>query len=265
MKTSKKQKIALVLGGGSAFGYAHIGVIKAMEEKGMKPDIILGTSMGSIVGAYYSVFGEVDSLVKVIGDTRAWKMVADPGFFSLGMIKCKRIEDLFKKVFGDKTFRSCGIPLKINGCDINSGKNIVFKSGRIRDAVRASMSVPGIFAPFVKGRQIFVDGGVTNNLMIDEVPKGYKVIAVKVTPSSDKRLFSVEAIKTRNPIKRLRYYFELVNKSFSILIEKLESHLVENHPEVTFLQPDLSKFSYVSFGKHEEIAKAGYEEAIKKL
>ena len=260
-----KKKIALVLGGGSAYGYAHIGVIQAMEEKGIKPDLIVGTSMGSIVGAYYAAFGEIDSLINIISKTSTFKTVADPGFFSLGIIKTKKIEDLFKKVFGERKFAKCKIPLIINACDINSGENIVYKKGLIRDAVRASMSVPGIFAPFVKGNKILVDGGIVNNLGINLVPKNYKIIAVRVTPASNKKIFSSKDIKTLNPIKRLIYYFEIINKSFTILINKLEDQMVKERDDILYLSPNLKKFSYVSFGKHKELIKAGYKEAIKNL
>ncbi|MBT7736389.1 patatin-like phospholipase family protein [Candidatus Peregrinibacteria bacterium] len=261
----RNKKIALVLGGGSAFGYAHIGVIKAMEEKGIRPDLIVGTSMGSIVGSYYAVFGEIDSLVEKISKTSAVKIAADPGFLSLGVIKAKKIEELFKEVFGDRNFAHCKIPLIVNACDINSGENVIYKKGRIKDAVRASMSVPGIFAPVVKGSKVLVDGGVVNNLGINLAPKSHKVIAVKVTPDSNKKIFSPKDMGTLNPIKRMRYYSDLINKSFTILINKLEDQMVRDHEDIIYLKPDLKDFNYASFGKYRELIKAGYDEASKKL
>ena len=261
---SNKKKIALVLGGGSALGYAHIGVLRAMIEKGIRPDLIIGTSMGAIVGAYYSLFDEIDGMEKVLDNTSSIKMATDPGFFSLGIIKGTKLENKFKEVFGEKTFSNCKTKLRINACDINTGKNYFFRNGMLRDAVRASISLPGILPPLVKDDMILIDGGVANNLAIDYVPKDYRIISVKVTPNNDKHIISKEDLETKNPIKRVKLYFDLLNKSISIMTNNLEEHLLETR-DILHITPNLDQFSYISFPKYKDIISTGYYEANKVL
>ena len=242
------KKIALVLGGGSALGYAHIGVIQEMEDQGMRPDLIIGTSMGAIVGAYYALHGEVDSLVEILKKTSMLK---------LGIEGVKKIEKLFEDAMGDASFADCKIPLKINACDINSGENVVFEKGLLREAMRASMSIPGVFPPVVLDGRVLVDGGLCNNLAVNLAPSGYKVIAVKVTAPSNKKIFTAEEFDSKNPLKKTRMYFEMLHKSFAILMNRLEDHLIEQMDEVTYIEPDLRSFNFISFNKYSELIAAG--------
>lgn len=263
LRMNNKQKIALVLGGGSALGYAHIGVIQEMEEQGMRPDLIVGTSMGSIVGAYYALHGEVDSLIEVLKNTSALKVGMDSGLFTMGLVGTKKIEKLFEEVMGEATFSDCKIPLKINACDINSGENVVIEKGLIREAMRASMSIPGVFAPVVIDGRILVDGGLCNNLAVNLVPANYKIVAVKVTSPSNKEIFTTEDLDSKNPVKRTRMYFEMLHKSFAILMNRLEDHMVAQMDEVIYIEPDLRAFNFISFNKYNELIAAGREAAKK--
>jgi len=258
------KKIALVLGGGSAYGFAHIGVINALIERGVKPDLIVGTSMGAIVGAYFALNGEVQSLVDIIRETKPSSLLADPGFFTLGMIKGEKIEKKLHEIYDGKKFSDCKTELIINACDVNKGETVVFQDGFLRDAVRASMSVPGIFAPYIFEGKMLVDGGLTNNLAVDLVPPGYTIIASKVIPKKGAEI-NVKEINTKNPLKRWSMSFNLISKSFSIMISKLEDSVVKNNPDIIFIDPDLNEFGYSTFDQFYEIINKGYVTAKKKL
>ncbi len=261
----KKQKLALVLGGGSAYGFAHVGVIRALQEFGIKPDLIVGTSMGAIVGSYYAVKGEVESFSHIIEETTPLSLLADPGFFSFGIIKGKKIEKRLKEVFGNKKFKDCKTKLIINACDINTAENIVFKKGILRDAVRASMSIPGVFAPFVYKDRVLVDGGLVDNLPIDLVPEGYKIIAVKVTPKNNTVVLPLKDLNVKNPLKRTALYFNLLSKTFSIVLSRTERHSSSKKDDVILIHPSLDEFSYSSFKEYKKIVNTGYVSAKKAL
>ena len=260
-----KQKVALVLGGGSAYGFAHVGVIRALHEFGIKPDLIVGTSMGAIIGAYYALNGEVDSFHDVISKTKPLNLLADPGFFSLGIIKCKKIEKKLKEVFGDKEFKDCKTKLIINACDINSAENVIIEDGKLVDAIRSSIAIPGIFAPYIYKERLLVDGGVVNNLAVDLVPEGYKIIAVKVTPKKDTVIIPLKDLNTVNPIKRVGMYFNLISKAFSIVLSKMENKTVLRRPDVIFIHPNLDKYGYASFKEYNGLVEDGYNAAKKIL
>ncbi|MEN8154443.1 MAG: patatin-like phospholipase family protein [Acidobacteriota bacterium] len=165
-----ENKVGLALGGGSARGWAHIGVLKALDEAGIKINYISGTSIGALVGAVYAVDGikKLESFAKKI----TWKTIVsyvDPVLPRTGMISGKRINKLLEEYFGDKEIEDLEIPFTAISVDIQTGNEIKISSGRIVDAVRASISIPGIFTPFVLNKRFLVDGGIVNPLPVDSV------------------------------------------------------------------------------------------------
>ncbi len=156
-------KIGLALGSGAARGWAHIGVIQALAENGIHPDIVCGTSAGALVGGAY-VAGHMGDLEHWL---RTLNRAAVARFFDLsltsgGLIAGKRIINFFNKRFGDFEIESLPIRFAAVATELTTGHEIWFRTGSMLDAVRASISVPGIFEPFHLNGRWYVDGGIVN-------------------------------------------------------------------------------------------------------
>lgn len=152
-------KIALVLGGGAARGFAHIGAIKALEAQGIVPDIIVGTSAGAVVGALYAAGKDGFELQKLAlqmeeGQLNDWSLP------DRGVLKGEALQAFVNRAVGNRTLEKLGKTFAAVATDLKSGEAIVFRTGDTGMAVRASSSLPGIFQPVsINGRE-YVDGGL---------------------------------------------------------------------------------------------------------
>lgn len=158
-----KPKIGLALGSGSARGWAHIGVIRALAEQGIEPDIITGCSIGALVGAAY-VKDELDKLEDWVRQLE-WKEVVDLmdiSFLGGGFIKGDRLIEFFKKGTEDVNIEDLDIPFGTVTTDLDSGREIWMQNGSLFDAIRASFALPGLFTPVVQDGRWHVDGGLVN-------------------------------------------------------------------------------------------------------
>lgn len=162
MTTTHKPRIGLALGGGSARGWAHIGVIRTLAEAGVVPDMVCGTSVGAFVGAAY-VDGDLDRLEQW---ARSLKLQAVVGFldFSLGggLIKGEKLIEFFRSHFVDVPISELPLPFAAVATDLQSGREIWLQAGMVSDAVRASIALPGLFTPVEHEGRWLVDGGLVN-------------------------------------------------------------------------------------------------------
>lgn len=159
----RQPRIGLALGSGSARGWAHIGVINELTEAGMQPAIISGTSIGAIVGAIHSV-GRLEALERwVTGLTRRDVLgYLDLAFSGGGVFDLKRLMEVFQLHFGDLAIEDLDTPFAAVATDLRTGLEVWLRSGPIIDALRASISLPGIFTPVKWGDTWLVDGGLVN-------------------------------------------------------------------------------------------------------
>jgi NTE family protein len=159
------QKVGLALGAGSTKGFAHIGVLQVFEENRIPIDMIAGSSMGAIIGAFYAVGCDMHMLTKYLMtlDLRKYLDLTNP--LSGGVMKGERIQDLLKIFTHRKTFAQTNIPFCCVAVDAETGRLDVLESGMLYEAVRASMSIPAIFQPVRLDGKIYIDGGV-----IERVP-----------------------------------------------------------------------------------------------
>ena len=139
-------KIGLALSGGAARGIAHIGVLQYLEERGVKPCCIAGTSAGSIVGAMYCSGKSVDQLAKIASEM-SWKDLVTVSLPRMGMIRSSLLIKMLKGYLGDITFKDLELPLIINAVDLLTGEETIFTDGLVAEAVAASCAIPGIFSP----------------------------------------------------------------------------------------------------------------------
>lgn len=158
----QRPRIGLALGSGSARGWAHIGVIRALEAAGMPPDIVCGTSIGSLVGAAYAA-GELDRLEPWV-KTLTWQQVIGLLDFKMGggLVEGGKLVDFFKTHFKDAGIESLAKPYGCVATELSTGREIWLREGPVIDAVRASVALPGLFTPAQRDGQLLVDGGLVN-------------------------------------------------------------------------------------------------------
>lgn len=158
----RKPRIGLALGSGSARGWAHIGAIRGLEERGIKADLVCGTSIGALVGAAYAS-GELDRLEKWVSGL-AWTTVVRLMDLTWrgGLIRGQRLFTLFRTLFQDRDIDGLSIPYGAVATELYSGRELWLRHGNVLDAVRASCAMPGLFTPVVRDNQVVVDGGLVN-------------------------------------------------------------------------------------------------------
>lgn len=155
-------RIGLALGSGSARGWAHIGVIRALEEAGVKPDIVCGTSIGALVGAAYAA-GELDRLERWVRGLGVRDVI---GFMDVslggGVLKGERLVEFLRRNVVDRSIEDLPTPFAAVATALHSGAEVWLRSGSTVDAVRASIALPGLFAPVIREESLLVDGGLVN-------------------------------------------------------------------------------------------------------
>ncbi|GGE68072.1 patatin-like phospholipase family protein [Massilia psychrophila] len=212
---ARKIKIGLALGGGAARGFAHIGVIKALEAQGIYPDIVVGTSAGSVVGALYAAGNNGFALQRVAMDMDEatisdWAL---PLFGKVsGVLKGEALQNYVNKAVRNVPIEKLKIAFGAVATDLNSGQPILFQRGNTGQAVRASSSVPGVFQPVRIGTHTYVDGG-----LVAPVPVRFAremgadfIIAVNISTQTDAQatLSSLEVLMQTFSImgQRLNHY-----------------------------------------------------------
>lgn len=157
--------IALVLGGGAARGFAHIGVIKMLDALDIKPDLIVGTSAGSVAGALYAAGFDGFTLQEMAFDLDK-SMVTDWSVFGKGLVKGQALEDYINRAIGNKGIEQLKRPFACVATQMRTGQPILFQRGNVGKAARASSSVPGVFEPVMIGGEEYVDGGLVSPVPI---------------------------------------------------------------------------------------------------
>jgi len=157
-----RPRLGIALGSGSARGWAHIGVLRALQAAGIEPDIVCGTSIGAFVGAAYAS-GDLDKLEAWVGGLSRRDVL---GFFDVslagGLIKGARLLDFASTSFLDNTFADLERPFACVATDLATGREIWLREGSVADSVRASIALPGLFSPQVLDDRFLVDGGLVN-------------------------------------------------------------------------------------------------------
>jgi NTE family protein len=217
--------IGLALGGGGARGLCHIDFCMALDEMGLKPCIISGTSIGSIAGGFYAagVSGSgMEEILNQIGLREISKMIDFSILHPSGLVKGKGVTDFLSEHLPAKTFEELTIPLKVVATDYWRRKEVVFKSGDLVPAIRASISIPGIFKPVKIQQRVLIDGGAVNPLPFDIIRDECDIlIAIDVSGTS--------VPSRKHPVPSM---FESIMTTYHIM----ENALLEK--KIEFNQPD---------------------------
>ncbi len=166
----KKPTIGLALGAGGAKGFVHIGVLKTLYKHKIFPDYITGTSMGSVIAAAYACGRNPEEIESFLKHTN-WQRIVDFTIPKSGLLEGKRIDRRLGELVFHKQFRQCSTPLRIIAYNLTKKQKIVFEKGDITKAIRASISIPGIFPPFIIRRDQYIDGAVIDPTPFNEARK----------------------------------------------------------------------------------------------
>ncbi len=253
-------RLGLSLGAGAARGWAHIGVLKVLEEAGIHIDMISGASMGALVGGIYAASASVEALKKSTIDlfsTRAdsKKKIFDYTFPKQGFLKGKKAADLVRKAVNNADFLDLQIPAYLIGVDILKGEEVIFETGDVTNAVRSSIAIPAVFYPFNYQGRWMVDGGLLNPVPVDVLlRKGADmVIAVSIEPRSGGK----EETSKPPGIK------QIVSQTISIVHGRATGEFVKSADMV--LYPDVGEFAWDDFHRGISLMRRGMEECFARL
>ena len=253
MNTTITSKVGLALGGGGAKGLSHISFIKALDEMGVKPTIISGTSIGSIVGAFYAagVPGfEMEAYMQKVDFGDIYKLVDFSIFSGSAIISGKGVEQFLSENLPVGTFEELDIPLKIIATDFWQRREVIFDSGELVPAIRASISMPAIFEPLVIGDKVLVDGGGVNPLPYDIIRDACDLlIAIDV---------SGEKIPPEDtPVPGV---FESILSTFQIMQASIVTSKMKSFAPDLYVKPALRNFRVLEFHRHDEILESVTDE-----
>lgn len=259
------ESIGLVLGGGGARGLAHVGVLKVLEGAGIPVHVIAGTSMGAIVGALSAAGksgAEIEAEVLRQGKLNSMLNLIDVRMIRGGLLKGKRIRNLLADLLGgETTFADLPKPLAVAVTDYNTGRELILREGNVADAVRASMSVPGLFEPVQIGDYQLLDGGMLDNVPVAAAQAlgATKLIAVDVLPNFRLNIpGQPPVVEPLHPRRMLPAYRQLWHVLLVMIAAQTERHLKDTPPDV-LLQPDLPNDMdvLVGFDRPAEAVAAG--------
>ncbi|CVK17713.1 patatin-like phospholipase family protein [Sporomusa sphaeroides] len=235
-------KIGLALGSGGLRGIAHIGVLKVLEKYNIPVDYIAGCSIGSLIGALYTAGLDPETMFKLAKNLkkRHWLDFVIP---QMGMVSGERALATIRLLTKQKTFAELKTPLAVVATELNSGREVVFTEGDVAQAVRASISVPGVFIPFTIDGKLFVDGAVINPTPIDTVRNMGADVVIAVD------------LAHAGTITNISNMFDVIIQSIDIMERELCKHR-QHHCDV-LIQPDVGSFSPSSFETMDECALAG--------
>lgn len=181
----KQKRVGLALGSGGARGWAHLGVLQALHEKNVPVDLVAGTSMGSVVGAFFAA-GREEAL-RDLALHMDWKRLRqffwEVSLSRSGLTDGHKLLEETRKLIGVSEFRELTLPFRAVATDLNTGGEVVLSSGNLLAALRASLSIPGLFSPVWAGKRLLVDGGLVNPVPVSVVRAmgAQTVIAVDVS------------------------------------------------------------------------------------
>lgn len=292
----KKTKIGLALGSGSARGWAHIGVIRALEEEGIKPDIVTGCSIGSLVGAAYAG-GHLDALQQWVNELSFLDVVRLLDVkMNGGLIEGDSLMGSFRNKIAQLNIEQLPLPYAAVATDLNSGREVWLQDGPLPDAVRASIALPGLFSPVQMDNRWLVDGGLTNPVPVSLCRAMGAEVIIAVNLNSDivgkhlrerkereqhpeRDLFTQLLDKVNDSLKDTRMsqwlserqqqrespgMFEVMASAINIMQDRITKSRMAGDPPDVLISPRLGKLGLLEFDRAEEAIAEGYD-SIKRM
>jgi NTE family protein len=246
-------RLGLALGGGAARGFAHVGVIQVLEEAGIRPDLVTGTSAGSLVAALHAS-GRNGSQLQRIAETMDEATFADwtLPLFSRGMLRGDALARYVHQQVGGRRIEELSVPLGILATDLQSGQGVLFQRGDIATAVRASSAVPGLFQPVpISGRE-YVDGGLVAPVPVRQARRmgAELVLAVDISQAPE------AAVPTD--------VFQILLQTFTIMSRSINALELQG-PDLVVVRPALQGVSGTDFGARHRAILAGRQAMLQAL
>ena len=243
-------RLGLALGGGAARGFAHIGVIQVLEEAGIRPDLVVGTSAGSLVAALYAA-GLTGGELAVLARQMDENTLTDWAFPGRGLIRGEALARFVRDHTGGRSIDQMKLPLGIVATDLDSGEPILFRVGDTGAAVRASSAVPAVFQPVrISGRE-YVDGGLVSPVPVRFARQMGATLVLAVDISQ-----APEGGPTGDPFRMLLQTFAIMGKSINRL-ELRDADLV--------LRPALAGMAGADFRSRDRAVAAGRQAALQQV
>ena len=280
INTSEKKNVTLVLSGGGARGFAHIGAIEEIESRGYIINSIAGTSMGALIGGVYAT-GKLNEFKKWaynLDKQEIFKLI-DFSFSNQGLIKGDRVLKTMKKFIPDANIEDLKIKYTATAFDLAQNKEIVFRVGSLYDAIRASISIPTVFTPVIIGNSVLVDGGVVNNIPIKNAirTKNDVLIAVYVNAGVPVHHISISKMRKKqdlhiqkinefrkslfkfNPTdqKKKFHYFNLINNTIAVMTNQIATTILRDTPPDILVEISKKSCETFDFYRAEEMVETG--------
>ena len=251
----RKPRIGIALGAGSARGWAHIGVLRALVEAGIKPDLVCGTSIGSLVGAVYAGdhLAELEEWVTAL----TWRKVVS--YFDLsfgsGLLKGEKLFDHLRGGLLDGRIEDLKRPFAAAATDLASGREVWLREGLVADAVRASIAMPGLFTPLSRDDQLLVDGALVNPVPVSlaRAMGADFVIAVDLSSSIVGRFVS----RAENRKSKLPNMVEVITGSLNIMSVRITRSRLAGEPADAVVQPRLGDIGLLEYHRGGEAIEEG--------
>ncbi|SHI64245.1 patatin-like phospholipase family protein [Propionispora hippei] len=237
-----RPKVGLALGSGGLRGLAHVGVLRVLERENIPVDYIAGCSIGSMIGALYCAGQQPDTILKLARHLKRnyWLDFIIP---KMGIVSGEKVLQVMRLLTQQKSFADLRTPLAVVATEINHGKEVVFTEGDLAKAVRASISVPGIFVPYQWDDMLLVDGAVLNPTPIDVARKMGADIVIGVD------------LAYASTVSSITNMFDVIIQSIDIMERELSKHR-QPHCDV-LIRPEISHISPSSFEAIEECVALG--------
>lgn len=247
----EKPVIALVLGGGASRGFAHVGVIKVLEQNNIKPDIIVGSSAGSLVGALYAGGYPAEAL-EVIALAMEQADIRDMTLPDRGFVKGELLQDFVNQYLDNRSIENLPIRFATVATDLQKGELMVFSRGNTGMAVRASSAIPGIFQPVQIGGRDYVDGGLLSSIPVHVAQKMKPDIIIAVDVSQD----PASTIEIKDT-------FDVLSQTIAIMGR--ESSQAEAREADVVIKPDVREVGAVDFAARKHAIEMGEKAAQEKM
>jgi NTE family protein len=252
MNKKNEYNIGLVLSGGGFRGVAHIGVIKAMEDSGLKADIVSGVSAGALVGTCYAAGVSCEEMLSLFKRPRLFSL-AHYSYKKPGLLDSDKFSVYINEYIRQQTYEELDMPLYISATDMLKGKLVTFSSGSLNKAVLASCAFPFIFSPVWHDDTFYSDGGIINNFPVEPlIGKCKTIIGVYVNPLNE-----IPAGDLNSSLKVLQRAFTISTAS--------TPYLKFQHCNLVIEPKELSKYNLFDRRNIQRIYELGYEEGMKML
>jgi len=261
-------KVGLALGSGGARGLTHLGVIKALIEAGVKVEFVAGSSVGALVGAFLAA-GKLDRLVTFASSLtlkESLKM-ADVMFPTSGLIEGKKIEQFLRTNLGTVSIENLGVPFACVATNYYTGQEVVITKGDLVTAVRASISIPGVFKPVPVDGMLLVDGGVVNPLPVQVVRElgAEYIVAVDICPEIAKKMTIQRSVTDAGQVQergrggevKLPNIFEIIMGSITIMESQIVDMRMKTESPDLIVKPDVEDIGTYDFHRYREGADRG--------